>query len=91
VMVEQAKPQMALTVPQAAVQTDRQGRFVLVVDADDKIDVRRVETGETLNLGNVTVRSGLKEGDRVVVQGIQQVRPGSPVTPHPAEAMSGGQ
>lgn len=91
VYVEQAQPHLALTVPQAAVQTDRQGRFVLVVNADNKIDVRRVETGETLNLGNVTVRSGLNEGDRVVVQGLQQVRPGSPVTPHPAETMSGSQ
>lgn len=91
VLVEQAKPQMALTVPQAAVQTDRQGRFVLIVNADNKIDVRRIETGETLNLGNITVRSGLNDGDRVVVQGVQQVRPGSPVTPHPAESVSGAQ
>jgi membrane fusion protein, multidrug efflux system len=91
VLVEQAQPQMALTVPQAAVQTDRQGRFVLVVNPDNKIDVRRIETGETLNLGNIAVRSGLNEGDRVVVQGLQQVRPGSPVTPRPAESMSGGQ
>lgn len=91
VLVEQAQPQMALTVPQAAVQTDRQGRFVLVVNPDNKIDVRRIETGDTLNLGNITVRSGLNAGDRVVVQGVQQVRPGSPVTPRPADALSGGQ
>lgn len=89
VTVSQAEPQMALVVPQAAVQADRQGQFVLVVTPEKKIDVRRIETGDTLDRGNVTVRAGLNAGDAVVVQGIQQVRPGSPVEPRVVEPMSG--
>lgn len=90
VTIEPAKPNVAIVVPQSAVQADRQGRFVLVVDPESKIGVRRIETGDTLPQGRVTVTAGLKAGDRVVVQGIQRVRPGSPVDPRPAEAMSGG-
>jgi membrane fusion protein (multidrug efflux system) len=89
VTVSLAEPQMALVVPQSAVQADRQGQFVLVVNPEKKIDVRRIETGDTLERGNVTVRSGLSEGDTVVVQGIQQVRPGSPVEPRTIEPLSG--
>lgn len=90
VSVAKAKPETALIVPQLAVQADRQGQFVLVVDPQNKIEVRRVQTGETLERGNVTVRSGLNAGDMVVIQGIQQVRPGTQVEARVVDAVSGG-
>ncbi len=89
VTIASARPEMALVVPQSAIQADRQGQFVLIVNPESKIDVRRIETGDTLDRGNVTIRAGLDAGDTVVVQGIQQVQPGTPVEPRTVEPVSG--
>lgn len=59
------------------------------MDPQNKIEVRRIETGETLERDNVRVRSGLNAGDSVVVQGIQQVRPGTQVEARVVDAVSG--
>ncbi len=80
VSVEEAKAEPALIVPQAAVQEDQAGRFVLVVTPEKIAEVRRVEMGQRLGV-NWQVRTGLSEGERVVYEGIQKVRPGAPVTP----------
>ena len=89
VLIQPDEPELAITIPQAAVQADQQGNFVLGVDGENTVRIQRVETGETLDQGRVVVRSGLQEGDRVVIQGIQQVRPGAPVTPSPVDADQG--
>ena len=65
----------ALTVPQQAVQRDQAGAFVLVVDADSKVELRRVEVGSA-SLGRTVVRGGLAEGENVIVEGVNKVRPG---------------
>ena len=72
----------ALLVPQRAV-AEVQGKYmVAVVGADNKVDIRPVQTAERLdNLW--VILGGLKPGERVVVEGIQKVRPGMPVTPKP--------
>ena len=70
----------ALVVPQASVQRDQQGYFVLVVDNTDAVEVRRVELGDRSGQDWV-VRNGLAAGERVVVQGVQKVRPGQKVMP----------
>jgi len=69
----------ALLVPQRAV-TEIQGKYmVAVVGADNKADMRPVTTGERFeNLW--VILEGLKPGERVVVEGLQKVRPGMPVT-----------
>ncbi len=77
-IVQTGAPQQALEVPLRAVQVDQAGRFVLVVDDDGNAQVRRVETGRTVG-ANAVVASGLNPGDRVIVDGIQRVRPGQPV------------
>ncbi|WP_158044127.1 efflux RND transporter periplasmic adaptor subunit [Skermanella pratensis] len=89
VLIQPAEPEQAITIPQAAIQADQQGNFVLGVDGENKVRIQRVETGETLDQGRVVVRSGLQEGDRVVIQGIQQVRPGAPVEPSPVDPDQG--
>lgn len=89
-VIEQAEQERAITVLQGAVQTDQQGSFVLAVNDAKMVEIRRVETGETLDRGRVVVRSGLAEGDQVIVQGIQRVRPGALVDPRPAEDALGG-
>jgi membrane fusion protein (multidrug efflux system) len=78
VEIRERQPQPRLTVPQAALQVDQAGYYVLVVGAGDKVEQRRVTTGPTEGPDQV-IASGLKEGDRVIVDGVQKVRPGQAV------------
>ncbi len=70
----------AMLINDEAVGTDLGKKFVLVMDKDNKADYRAVELGPKLE-GLRIVRSGLAKDDRIVVKGLQRVRPGSPVTP----------
>ena len=72
----------ALLVPQRAVN-ELQGRFqVAVVGPDNKVDLRWVKVGE--RTGSLwVIDEGLKPGERVIVEGIQKVKAGMPVTPKP--------
>ena len=79
VTVERGAPKSALAIPQAAVLLDQAGRYVLVVDAAKKVEQRRVTTGVEQGR-NIVVTDGLKEGELVIVEGIQKVRPGQIVT-----------
>jgi len=67
-----------LFLPLAAVQADQQGTFVLVVDAGNTVVRHNVELGDRFD-DLVIVKQGAEEGDRVIVRGLQQVRPGMPV------------
>ncbi len=75
----------ALMIPQRAV-TELQGSYqVAVVGPDNKVDIRPVKTGERIdNLWVIT--SGLKPGERVVVEGVQKVKQGMVVSPKAVEA-----
>lgn len=70
----------AMLIKDEAVGTDLGKKFVLVVDKDNKAIYRSVELGPKLE-GLRIVRSGLGKDDRIVVTGLQRVRPGSPVDP----------
>jgi membrane fusion protein, multidrug efflux system len=72
-------------VPQVAVQTDANGTFVQVVNAEEKVEQRRVETAGT-RADKWIVTSGLKDGDRIVVSGIQRAPVGAQVKVLPQEA-----
>ena len=85
VTVTAAEPAMALTVPRAAVLTDQQGTYVYVVGNDKKAEQRRVRLGQ-LTLAYAVVASGLTEGEAVVLEGLQRVRPGADVNPTPIAA-----
>jgi multidrug efflux system membrane fusion protein len=78
----------ALLVSERAVGTDQDKKFVLVVGAGDKAEYREVTLGAPVD-GLRVVRSGLKGGERIVVNGLQRVRPGAVVQPQPVE-MTGG-
>lgn len=67
-------------IDDAAVGTDLNQKFVLVVDANNSVAYRPVTLGPMVN-GLRVVRDGLHEGDVVVVNGLQRVRPGMNVTP----------
>jgi len=73
-------PYEALIVPDAAVGTDQAQRLVYVVADDGTVTPRPVTLGRSLG-GLRVVRSGLAPTDRVVINGIQRVRPGSKVKP----------
>jgi membrane fusion protein (multidrug efflux system) len=77
-----------LVTPQAAVQRDQRGSFVLVVNADGLVEQRYVELGQTEGLDFV-VEGGLQDGESVIVEGLQRVRPGVPVNAVPAPAREG--
>lgn len=69
----------ALLVPQRALRRDPKGQAsVLLVDGGGKVDVRLVDVGRTVG-DSWQVLSGLKPGDRVIVEGGQNVRPGMSV------------
>lgn len=66
-------------VPQAAVQADQQGSFVLLVDSVNTVQRRNVALGDRVE-ENVLVKTGLEAGEQVIVRGLQLVRPGQVVT-----------
>lgn len=70
----QNKQEMAL-IPQAAVQENQQGKFVLVVDENNKVKQRHVVLGRRINAMWV-VEKGLSIGESVIIEGLQKVRPG---------------
>jgi RND family efflux transporter MFP subunit len=73
-----SKPYQALLVPERALATDQNIRFVYVVGADGKAERRNVELGGQRGELRI-VKSGLAAGDHVIVKGLQRVRPGQQV------------
>ena len=73
----------ALLVTDRAIDTDQGQKIVYVVDQEDKVVSRSVRLG-ALHDGLRVIEDGLTPGDRVVVNGLQQVRPGLTVEPKPA-------
>lgn len=80
VSLEGAQPVQALAIPRSAVLSDQQGNFVYIVDAENKAQVRRVILGQSTP-ETAVIATGLTEGDSVITEGIQRVRPGAPVNP----------
>ncbi|HDL8433501.1 efflux transporter periplasmic adaptor subunit [Yersinia enterocolitica] len=66
-------------IPIAALQQNKQGHFVLVVTDKDQVEVRPVTLGEQFEQ-QYEVKDGLKVGERVIVSGLQHVRPGMTVS-----------
>jgi len=79
-IVESKDKQLQALIPQAAVQENQQGKFVLVVGADNKVATRIVKLGRRINAMWV-VESGLEQGEQVIVEGLQKVRQGAEVKP----------
>jgi multidrug efflux system membrane fusion protein len=83
----QSKTAPALLVNERAVGTDQNKRFVMVVDSDNKAAYREVTLGPSSE-GLRVVTSGLQPGERIVVNGLQRIRPGALVAPQ-AVSMDG--
>jgi membrane fusion protein (multidrug efflux system) len=83
VMQEGVEPITVLAIPRAAVLSDQQGDYVYVVDAQNKAQRRSVQLGQSTP-STAVVSNGLKEGELVISEGLQRVRPGEVVAPAPA-------
>lgn len=70
----------AILIPERAIGTDQGQKFVYVVDDENKARYRRIEAG-SVQQGLRVVRDGIALGERIVVSGLQRVRPGAAVTP----------
>ena len=83
VLVQGVTPIEVLGVPRAAILSDQQGDYVYTVDAQNHVQQTRVQLGQSTP-AVAAVTSGLKEGETVVSEGIQRLRPGILVVPGPA-------
>jgi membrane fusion protein, multidrug efflux system len=86
VSLEGVQPVEVLAIPRSAVLSDQQGDYVLIVGADNKAEQRRIQLGQSTST-IAGVISGLALGDKVIVEGLQRVRPGQPVSPGPASPL----
>jgi membrane fusion protein (multidrug efflux system) len=85
-MFDQAVNPSAILVPQAAVQRDFDGSaFVYLVGKDNKAVRRRIVADRTSG-AHWIVTGGLKPGERVITQGIGNLRQGAPIRPVPASS-----
>jgi len=83
VLLEGVQPITVLAIPRAAVLSDQQGDYVYVVDAQNKAEVRRIQQHQSTP-STAVITSGLQEGELVISEGLQRVRPGGTVSPGPA-------
>ncbi|SDI44924.1 efflux RND transporter periplasmic adaptor subunit [Alloyangia pacifica] len=79
------EPIQAPLVPQRAVSLDQQGHFVWVVGADNTVERRNITVGVRSD-ANWTITEGLEDGEQVVVEGLQSMRPGITVSPKPYDS-----
>jgi membrane fusion protein (multidrug efflux system) len=79
----------ALLVPQRAVSELQGGYQVAVVDGENKVSIRTVKVGDRVGTEWI-VAEGLKQGERVVAEGVQKARPGMQVNPKPFTVESKG-
>ena len=80
-----AERENAILVPQRAIQELQGAKTVMVVDDKNTVSLRSIKVGDKADK-DIVVLEGLKPGDRVIVEGMQKVRPGGQVNPSTATA-----
>jgi len=80
VRLPQAVAENVITVPQRAVMSGPQGQFVLLVGPENKVTPRPVKVG-AMSGTDFVVEDGLKDGETLIVDGVQKAKPGSVVKP----------
>lgn len=70
----------SLMIPASAIQEDQSGKFVMVVDKQNKVQIQKVKTGDQFGI-NIVIEKGLSEGQLVITEGMQKVRPCLTVNP----------
>ncbi len=87
VRVAVAERENAILIPQRAVQELQGAKTVMVVDAQNKVSVRTIKVGDKADK-DIVVLEGLNAGERVIVEGMQKVRPGGQVNPVVGDSVS---
>jgi RND family efflux transporter MFP subunit len=83
VWIKPAKPRSSVVAVQAAILTDAGGDYVYVVDEASIAHQRRIQLGAEIGAMREVI-SGLDSGEKIIISGLQMVRPESPVSPSPA-------
>jgi membrane fusion protein, multidrug efflux system len=78
--LRQGQAELALMVNERAIGTDQNKKFVMIVSVDNTATYREVALGAFVD-GLRVVTNGLRPGERIIVSGLQRVRPGSLVAP----------
>jgi len=86
VTIQRGEEQDALMVPQVSVLEDMQGRYVFAITDDNLVTRKNVKLGQKTGT-KWLVEQGLQAGDKVIVNGVQKVRVGAPVTATPVSSM----
>ena len=87
VVLESVTPKQVVAVPRAAILSDQEGSYVYVVDDHNIARQRRVRLGQ-LTPETAGIADGLKEGEQIIVEGVQRARPNAPVTPTPVTSIA---
>ncbi|UHS59325.1 efflux RND transporter periplasmic adaptor subunit [Agrobacterium vaccinii] len=82
VRIEQAVRENAITVPQRSIVRTADGKPLVYVAKDDTAEARPIELGQAMG-SEWVVESGLKAGEKIVVDGAQKVQPGGKIKPEP--------
>ncbi|WP_028746535.1 efflux RND transporter periplasmic adaptor subunit [Rhizobium mesoamericanum] len=90
VRMGEPKAENKILISDRAIGTDQDKKFVFVVDAENKVSYRPVQLGAAAE-GQRIVESGLTVGDRIVVNGLQRIRPGAVVAPQAEEKVATAQ
>lgn len=85
-IIESNEAEQAILIQQRAISQDQQGHFVLVVDSQNQVEKRLIKVGRQYGI-NWHVTEGLEVGEKVIVNGLQKVRPGIVVEPVEAQAI----
>lgn len=67
--------QNVLLIPQEAISSDQSKKYVYIVGKDNKVEYRQIELGKEIDSHRIVLK-GLNPGDRVIIKGIQHVKPG---------------
>jgi multidrug efflux system membrane fusion protein len=87
VRMGQPKAENKVLISERAIGTDQDKKFVFVVDAENKVSYRPVQLG-IASEGDRVIESGLAVGDKIVVNGLQRIRPGAVVAPQMEEKVA---
>ena len=90
VRIGQPEADSHMLISERAIGTDQDKKFVFAIGADNTIAYRTVQLGETAD-GMRIIQSGLQDGDRIVVSGLQRVKPGALVDPRPTDLSAAAQ
>jgi multidrug efflux system membrane fusion protein len=90
VRMGQPKAESKLVISERAIGTDQDKKFVFVVDGENKVNYRQVQLGSLVD-GQRVIENGLKAGEKIVVNGLQRIRPGAVVAPQLAEKVATAQ